>query len=243
VCTCFYSGMHACNQVKALPKKLVKTCDAQLAASAYSYSHTSYVVLSSTQTRSSSDALHFLRAVHPLCQDPTCRVVRRISKWKAGRKVPFVTCITDLGEGHPFWFHPEVDRCFVPAENVKKDGLSSGLKPEQLAMHGLPVRQGFWNIDTSEENKKAIRTQLGLSDCKTVLVLGGGDGMGDLLGVAKGVGKGIPSEIEQRQVVIICGKNEEVKTQLTNYNWSPHREHFLALLSGSKKSSNARYVV
>lgn len=49
-------------------------------------------------------------AVHPLCQDPTCRVVRRIAKWKAGRKVPFVTCVTDLGEGHPFWFHPEVDR-------------------------------------------------------------------------------------------------------------------------------------
>ncbi len=101
----------------------------------------------------------------------------------------------------------------------------AGLKPEQLVTHGLPVRKGFWNIDTSLENKKAVRAKLGLVDCKTVLVVGGGDGMGDLLGVAKGVCRGIPNELEQRQVAIICGKNEEVRKQLINMKFSPHGEN------------------
>ena len=35
-------------------------------------------------------------SVHPLMQDPVSRVVRRVAKWKAGRKIPFVTVVTDL---------------------------------------------------------------------------------------------------------------------------------------------------
>ena len=96
------------------------------------------------------------------------RVVRRVGKWKAGRKVPFVTCITDLGEGHPFWFNTEVDRCFVPGDNVRQDGLKHGLKPGQLSQHGLPIRKGFWNIDGSPEHRKELREELGIKDCTTV---------------------------------------------------------------------------
>ena len=80
-------------------------------------------------------------SVHPLCQDAVARVCRRIANWKSGRKVPFVTCITDLGEGHPFWFHRDVDKCFVPGKAVFDDGIKNQLQKEQLALHGLPIRE------------------------------------------------------------------------------------------------------
>jgi len=162
-------------------------------------------------------------SVHPLCQDPVARVVRRVGKWKAGRKVPFVTCITDLGEGHPFWFHVDVDRCYVPGEAVRSDGLRHGLREDQMAMKGLPIRKGFWEVDTSDANVARLRGELGLKACRTVLVVGGGDGMGGLLSVAQHVGKAIASETEERQMVVVCGKNVEVRAKLEKGPWHPNR--------------------
>ena len=38
---------------------------------------------------------------------------------KNGRKIPFVTVVTDLGEAHPWWFNKGLNRLFVPTQEMK----------------------------------------------------------------------------------------------------------------------------
>jgi hypothetical protein len=81
-------------------------------------------------------------SVHPLCQDVPLRVLKQMGKGK--REIPFATVVTDLGGAHPTWFNKEADVCFVPSEAVRKLALGEGLRPDQIRLHGLPVRPGFW---------------------------------------------------------------------------------------------------
>ena len=43
-------------------------------------------------------------------------MLRGAAQWKAGRKIPFVTVVTDLGDAHPFWFHPAGPRLIKNAQ-------------------------------------------------------------------------------------------------------------------------------
>ena len=45
--------------------------------------------------------------------------------------MPFATVVTDLTTCHNTWFHPLVDRCFVPTLYCKRSAMRNGLKEEQ----------------------------------------------------------------------------------------------------------------
>ena len=45
--------------------------------------------------------------------------------------MPFATVVTDLTTCHNTWFHPLVDRCFVPTLYCKRSAMKNGLKEEQ----------------------------------------------------------------------------------------------------------------
>ncbi|EKX31174.1 hypothetical protein GUITHDRAFT_156659 [Guillardia theta CCMP2712] len=136
---------------------------------------------------------------------------------KDGKRIPFVTVVTDLGEAHPWWFNKGLDKMFVPIEEMKAQALEFGLKEEQVSVCGLPLRKGFWNIDSSKKNKELMRDKLELKqDWRVVILIGGGDGMGKLKECAmsffalKSSGR-----MQKLQIVIICGKNEKLQKQLT----------------------------
>ena len=60
-------------------------------------------------------------------------------------------------------------------------GVHLGLAAENISVYGLPLRQMFWNVDTSTERRAAVREGLGLACAQpVVLLIGGGDGMGKL---------------------------------------------------------------
>lgn len=72
------------------------------------------------------------------------------------------------------------------------------------------------------EGKPGIRVDLGLPrpDLPTVLVVGGGDGVGGIANVAKAIG-GLLSEKQKEvggsgigQMIVVCGKNQEAKADL-----------------------------
>lgn len=90
---------------------------------------------------------------------------------KGGRKpVPFATVVTDLTTCHNTWFHPLVDRCFVPTEYCKRSALKNGLSEEQITVHGLPIRPAF---STKIASKHSLRKKLGLDrHLPTVLLVG-----------------------------------------------------------------------
>jgi len=62
----------------------------------------------------------------------------------------------------------------------------------------------------------ALRKELHMSpEAKTALIVGGGDGIGNIAEITERMADRLSkSQLETSQVVVICGKNEEVKSKL-----------------------------
>jgi len=165
-------------------------------------------------------------SVHPLTQGLPLKILstldngtRDVSK----HTTPFCTVVTDLGSAHPTWFHPAVDKCFVPSDALNLFAQKRGLQPSQIVQHGLPIRRGFWattNSKSAAVDKTSLRRQLGLdTDLPVVLVVGGGDGMGGLVDIAKQLGGELAKSGTTSQMVVVCGNNKEAKHQLDSVAW------------------------
>ncbi|KAL3806840.1 hypothetical protein ACHAXA_008228 [Cyclostephanos tholiformis] len=178
-------------------------------------------------------------SVHPLCQDLPLKILTSLdtdgASRKVGRTTPFVTVVTDLGGAHPSWFNRGVDRCFVPSDVLKNAALDRNVDESKIVQYGLPIRRGFWRFgsefdmsgsDGKEEknerakmNKPAMRERLGLSNLPTVLIVGGGDGMGGIVSQAKAVGERLQklatSSSTSYQMVVVCGNNKAAQSSLS----------------------------
>lgn len=155
-------------------------------------------------------------SVHPLCQLMPISIVkkmnaRRIPQGKS--RIPFVTVVTDLGGAHSTWFDKRVDACYVPSKAVQKLALNNGIKPEKIKLHGLPIRPSFW---TPACSKSKIRKDLGLiQSIKTVLVMGGGDGVGGMGAIATELASHLEKLNMHSQMVVICGHNKKMSDALS----------------------------
>lgn len=167
-----------------------------------------------------------------------------------GRTTPFATVVTDLGGAHATWFNPGADKCFVPSDVLYQKALSRDLVSDQLIQYGLPIRRGFWaDVGTTTEantenslkgffkffapkeakteaqsGRENIRSKLGLiEDVPTVMVVGGGDGMGGIIDQALVLGRTLNEKAidsgKGYQMVVICGNNENAKKTLEEENW------------------------
>lgn len=130
-----------------------------------------------------------------------------------------------------------VDKCFVPSDTLNEKAQSRGLSPSsQIVQYGLPIRKGFWpeqiisNSTTAPPTPQAvnaIRQQLDIQDIPTVLVVGGGDGMGGIVDIASKLGKSLGGEdarngnpdIPRYQMVVVCGNNENAQRKLKEMDW------------------------
>ncbi|KAL3757074.1 hypothetical protein ACHAWU_002913 [Discostella pseudostelligera] len=179
-------------------------------------------------------------SVHPLCQDLPLKILTSLDtngiSRKEGRTTPFVTVVTDLGGAHPSWFHERVDKCYVPSDVLRNAALDRNVNESKIVQYGLPIRRGFWRFgadyssgapekqDEAAEmagvhHKPTIRQQLGLVDLPTVLIVGGGDGMGGIVSQAKAVGERLQklavSSSSSYQMVVVCGNNKSAQATLS----------------------------
>ena len=182
-------------------------------------------------------------SVHPLCQDLPLKILNSLdsneASRKEGRTTPFVTVVTDLGGAHPTWFNDGVDKCFVPSDVLRQAALNRGVKNGKIVQYGLPIRRGFWRfgadytqsalVENEEQemmgvhHKPTVRQQLGLMDIPTVLIVGGGDGMGGIVAQAQAVGERLQllaSKSGEKngpayQMVVVCGNNKSAVTTLS----------------------------
>lgn len=85
-------------------------------------------------------------------------------------------------------------------------------------MKGLPVRPAFW---TSAKPKEVLRKELGLvPDVKTVLLMGGGDGVGGLDTITKILAEKLNKSLKEKsQIVVICGSNKKLANELSSRPW------------------------
>ncbi|KAL7189818.1 hypothetical protein ACSBR1_039455 [Camellia fascicularis] len=157
-------------------------------------------------------------SVHPLMQ----HIPLWVLKWQGlQKKVIFVTVITDLNTCHRTWFHPGVNRCYCPSEEVAKRALLDGLEESQTRVFGLPIRPSFCRAVLSKDD---LRVELEMDpELPAVLLMGGGEGMGPVKKTAKALGESLFDEELGKpigQLIIICGRNKDLVSTLELLEWN-----------------------
>ncbi|CAM8979740.1 unnamed protein product [Rhodiola kirilowii] len=156
-------------------------------------------------------------SVHPLMQ----HIPLWVLKWQGlQKKVVFVTVITDLNSCHPTWFHPGVNRCYCPSQEVAKRAALCRLEDSQIRVFGLPVRPSFARAVLSKDD---LRVELEMDpNLPAVLLMGGGEGMGPVKKTAKALGESLfDQELGSPlgQLIIICGRNKNLVSTLESLEW------------------------
>ncbi|XP_028760774.1 monogalactosyldiacylglycerol synthase 2, chloroplastic [Neltuma alba] len=156
-------------------------------------------------------------SVHPLMQHIPLLVLR----WQGlQKKVIFVTVITDLNSCHRTWFHPGVNRCYCPSQEVAKRALQDGLEESQIRVYGLPIRPSFARAVLSKDQ---VREEFGMDlSLPAVLLMGGGEGMGPVKETALALGESLYDEEADKpigQLIIICGRNKTLASSLQSLEW------------------------
>eukprot|EP00640_Fibrocapsa_japonica_P001575 CAMPEP_0113936996 /NCGR_PEP_ID=MMETSP1339-20121228/3717_1 /TAXON_ID=94617 /ORGANISM="Fibrocapsa japonica" /LENGTH=481 /DNA_ID=CAMNT_0000939595 /DNA_START=81 /DNA_END=1526 /DNA_ORIENTATION=- /assembly_acc=CAM_ASM_000762 len=158
-------------------------------------------------------------SLHPLCQNLPLRILYAKEE-KTGERPPFMTVVTDLGGAHATWFDPRADLCFVPSAPVRRMALMERMDPNQLRQHGLPIRPAF---SKAPMTKADLRNELGMKQViKSVLVVGGGDGVGGLKSIASTLINALGHEdsgLQAAQVVVVCGSNKSLKKEMEEESW------------------------
>lgn len=151
-------------------------------------------------------------SVHPLLNHVPLRLLR-----EEGNRAPFVTVVTDWASVSCAWLCPQVDLCLVPSEAAARRARAAGLPPERVRVVGMPVGSRFRAVGSLE--KRQLRRQLGLKvEQPTVLLVGGGAGIGPLKGIAQAVAAALAA-LRRGQLVIICGRNERLRRHLAEQEW------------------------
>ncbi len=126
---------------------------------------------------------------------------------------PFVVVITDLVSTHMFAYDYRAERTLVPTDPALERGLEAGLSHSQMSVTGLPVHPRF---SEGLPDKATARETLGWDrHLPTLLLIGGGEGMGPLYKVARAINsRKLPC-----QLIIVTGRNKVLKDQLENNRW------------------------
>ncbi|MEL6148560.1 MAG: glycosyltransferase, partial [Chloroflexota bacterium] len=131
-----------------------------------------------------------------------------------GERPPFLTVVTDYASTHMLWYDDRADRVMVPTKTALDRGLRAGVPADRLKITGLPVNPRFAERLT---DKAEARAKMGLIPGKiTVLMVGGGEGMGPLYQMAREINK-YHLDI---QLVVLAGKNKTLKGRLEAALWN-----------------------
>lgn len=159
------------------------------------------------------EAADLFVSVHPLQVDVPLRILH-----SAGRRIPFITVVTDPVTASAAWFCPEVDLCIVATEPARAAALACGLAPPQVQVIGLPIRRAF--AEARGRPKPVARAQVGLAPDRPLLLLtGGGAGIGRLLPIAQALADRLARHNPQPQLAIIAGSNRSLQRQLMAERW------------------------
>jgi len=144
--------------------------------------------------------------VHPLFIAPVLKAL-------GPHRPPFVTVVTDIVSTHALWYHHQADVCCVPTQAAYERALTFGMRQEQVRLVGLPVADRFCQPPGDRET---LPRALGWpTDRPTVLVVGGGEGMGPLFETARALARGGGSFA----LAIVAGRNETLRHRLNAATW------------------------
>jgi 1,2-diacylglycerol 3-beta-galactosyltransferase len=131
--------------------------------------------------------------------------------------VPLATIITDIADYPPhFWIEPMLGQHFIcGSSKAVEQARAMGHPPENVhRVSGMILNPRFYEIPPlSDEERAHARAELGFDPAKPVgLVLFGGEGSAVMLAIAR--------RLDDRQLLMICGKNDKLRGKL---KLLPHR--------------------
>jgi 1,2-diacylglycerol 3-beta-galactosyltransferase len=169
-------------------------------------------------------------SVHPLMTNVPQLCCQNIEK-ETGKHIPIFTVVTDLATAHALWFARHVDKMYVASDQCRQLAKERGKVPDsKIVQIGLPIRHQFAvqadNLGNRMsaaglEYQKKIRAELGLPfvDKKTVLVMGGGEGVGSLSNIVDALYIEFTNLGIDAQILVVCGRNEKLKKDLDERDW------------------------
>jgi len=129
------------------------------------------------------------------------------------KRPPFITVVTDMVSTHALWYDQRADLTLVPTEMARQRSLEFNMSPEKVIVVGQPVSE---RCSTPAGDKETLRKKFGWTlDKATILLVGGGEGMGPLTETAIAIDE---SGLDVN-LVIITGRNTKLKAELEARSW------------------------
>jgi UDP-N-acetylglucosamine:LPS N-acetylglucosamine transferase len=169
-------------------------------------------------------------SVHPMMTNVPISCCKKISQ-ESGRHLPIFTVVTDLASAHCLWFANGVDKLYIASDECRKLAKDRGKVPdEKIVQIGLPIRHQFAvQADLLGDRmspkgvayQQKVRAELGLPvvDRKTVLVMGGGEGVGSLSNIVDSLYAEFSTQGIDALILVVCGRNEKLKANLQVRDW------------------------
>jgi processive 1,2-diacylglycerol beta-glucosyltransferase len=136
-----------------------------------------------------------------------------VSSLKQKRRIdcPLISVITDFNI-HSSYVNDNTDYYVIPHENLTHDMESLGVDSEKILTFGIPIKKEFCEVHSREH----LLEKLGFEDKKSVLVMGGGLGLGEINNIVKA----IDSYMSNIQIIAVAGRNHRLEAKLKNLNTS-----------------------
>ncbi len=126
-------------------------------------------------------------------------------KKKGKVTVPTIAILTDHVI-HPFWLFEDIDAYVVSNSTMKYEMVKKGFDPKIVFDYGIPVLREF-----AEKKKRSNILRVNeLQDKRTILIMGGSLGYGNL----KNVFLSIINSDNDVQIIAITGHNKKLRNQL-----------------------------
>jgi processive 1,2-diacylglycerol beta-glucosyltransferase len=121
-------------------------------------------------------------------------------------KTRLIGVLTDFAP-HSFWINEAVDYYIVPSVEARERFIRKGVNPDAIKVYGIPLRAKF----SLQLDRRPIAESLGFElDVPTVLVMGGGQGLGPIKKILKSLVK-VDFKL---QIIVLAGVNKKLIKEL-----------------------------
>lgn len=107
---------------------------------------------------------------------------------------------------HPFWEDTRLDYYVTPSEVLTNQGVKKGIPAEKFKPFGIPIDTKF----ASKLSRKEAFEKLGIPEKRTILVMSGSMGFGNMLEEIEALDK-LDMDF---QIITICGNNDKLKRSI-----------------------------
>lgn len=134
-------------------------------------------------------------------------------KAKTGIKIPVISAVTDYTI-HRLWIHEHCDIYTIASPLLYNEAIQQGIPAEKIYPLGIPIKPDFENYISKEDAQR----RLGLSNKLTILIMGGGLGLGSIIDTVQVV----QSSPIDCQIIVVCGNNEKLYNKLGSFVNDPN---------------------